>query len=70
MHSYSDPEEARQRIRVAIGRNSTQGYHQGIGDIKPIDRHEGREREITARREELFSSIKRNGRKCKVLIIV
>lgn len=33
-----------------------------IGEIKPIDRHEGRQKEIIARREELFSSIKRNGR--------
>jgi len=63
LHCYSNPEEARQRIRAAIERYSTQRYHQGIGDIKPIDRHEGREQEIRARREELFSSIKRNGRK-------
>ncbi len=45
-------------------------YHHGIGDIRPIDRHEGREQEIRARREELFSSIKRNGRKPKVLTSV
>lgn len=67
LHRYSNPEEARQRIRAAIERYSSQRYHQGIGDIKPIDRHEGREHEIVARREELFSSIKRNGRKPKVL---
>jgi len=70
LYRYSNPEEARQRIRVAIERYSTQRYHQGIGDIKPIDRHEGREQEIRARREELFSSIKRNGRKPKVLTSV
>jgi transposase InsO family protein len=67
LHRYLNSEEARQRINVAIERYSTQRYHQGIGDIKPIDRHEGREEEIVARREELFSSIKRNGRKPKVL---
>jgi len=67
VHRYSNPEEARQRINVAIERYSTQRYHQGIGDIKPIDRHEGREEEILARREELFSSISRNGRKPKIL---
>ena len=39
----------------------------GIGGIKPIDRHEGTEQEILARREELFNSIKRNGRKPTVL---
>jgi putative transposase len=66
LHRYYNPEEARQRITVAIKRYSTQRYHQGIGDIKPIDRHEGREGEIIARREEIFS-IKRNGRKTKVL---
>jgi len=70
LHRYSNPEEARQRIRAAIERYSTQRYHQGIGDIKPIDRHEGREQEIVARREELFSSIKRNGRKPKILTSV
>ena len=67
LHRYSNPEEARERIRAAIERYSTQRYHQGIGDIKPIDRHEGHEEEILARREELFSSVKRNGRKSKVL---
>jgi transposase InsO family protein len=67
LRCYSNPEEARQCIRAAIERYSTQRYHQGIGDIKPIDRHEGREQEIRARREELFSSIKRNGRKPKIL---
>ena len=67
LHLYSNPEEARQCIKAAIERYSTQRYHQGIGDIKPIDRHEGRENAIKARREELFSSIKRNGRKPKVL---
>ncbi len=67
LHCYSNPEEARQCIRAAIERYSIQRYHQGIGDIKPIDRHEGREQEIRARREELFGSIKRNGRKSKVL---
>ena len=67
LHCYSNPEEARQCIRAAIERYSTQRYHQGIGDIKPIDRHEWREQEIKARREELFSSIKRNGRKSKAL---
>lgn len=67
LHLYSNPEEARERIRAAIERYSTQRYHQGIGDIKPIDRHEGREEQIQARREELFSSVKRNGRKPKVL---
>jgi len=66
LHRYSNPEEARQSISVAIERYSTQRYHQGIGDIKPIDRHEGREEEIVARREGIFS-IKRNGRKAKVL---
>jgi len=70
LYRYSNPEEARQRIRAAIKRYSTQRYHQGIGDIKPIDRHEGREQEIIARREELFSSITRNGRKPKVLTSV
>jgi len=70
LHCYSNPEEARQCIRAAIERYSTQRYHQGIGDIKPIDRHEGREQEIVARREELFSSIKRNGRKSKVFTSV
>ena len=70
LHRYSNPEEARQRIRVAIERYSNQRYHQGLGDIKPIDRHEGREQEIIARREELFSNIKRNGRKSKVLTSV
>jgi len=70
LHRYTNPEEARQRIRAAIERYSTQRYHQGIGDIKPIDRHEGREQEIIARREELFSSIKRNGRKPKILTSV
>lgn len=45
-------------------------YHQGIGGIKPIVRHEGREHEITARREELFKSIKREGRKPKILTSV
>ena len=67
LRRYSNPEEARQCIRSAIERYSTQRYHQGIGDIKPIDRHEGREQEVIARREELFTSIKRNGRKPKVL---
>jgi len=67
LHRYSNPEEARQRISVAIERYSTQRYHQGIRDIKPIDRHQGREDEIIARREEHFSSIKRNGRKPKIL---
>ncbi|MBE0415567.1 MAG: hypothetical protein IBX36_03395 [Dehalococcoidia bacterium] len=47
---------------------STQRYHQGIRDIKP--RHEGHEEEILARREELSASIKRNGRKPKVLVSV
>ncbi len=70
LHQYSNPEEARERIRAAIERYSTERYHQGIGDIKPIDRHEGREQEIRARREELFSSIKRSGRKPKILIPV
>ena len=70
LHQYSNPEEARERIRAAIKRYSTERYHQGIGDIKPIDRHEGREQKIRARREELFSSIKRNGRKPKVLTSV
>jgi len=70
LHRYSNPEEARQRIRAAIERYSTQRYHQGIGDIKPIERHEGREQEIVARREELFSSIKRNGRKSKIFTSV
>jgi len=70
LHRYSNPEEARERIRAAIERYSTQRYHQGIGDIKPIDRHEGREQEILARREELFNGIKRNGRKSKVLTSV
>ena len=70
LHRYSNPEEARQCIRTAIQRYSTERYHQGIGDIKPIDRHEGREHEIIARREELFGSIKRNGRKPKVLTSV
>jgi len=70
LHSHPNPEEARQRISVAIERYSTQRYHQGIGDTKPIDRHEGREQEIMARREELFSSIKRNGRKPKILTLV
>jgi transposase InsO family protein len=69
LHRYSNPEEARECIRAAIERYSTQRYHQGIGNIKPIDRHEGREQEIRARREELFSSIKRNGRKSKVLTL-
>ena len=69
LHLYSNPIEARQRIKAAIERYSTQRYHQGIGDIKPIDRHGGRENEIKARREELFSSIKRNGRKPKVLTL-
>lgn len=54
LHRYSNPEEARQRIRAAIERYSTQRYHQGIGDIKPIDRHEGREQEIVARRGGTF----------------
>jgi transposase InsO family protein len=67
LYRYSNPEEARRRIRIAINRYSTQRYHQGIGDVKPIDRHEGRENEIIARREELFSSIRRNGRKPKIL---
>jgi len=67
LHCYSNPEKARERIGAAIERYSSQRYHQGIGDIKPIDRHEGREEEILARREELFSSVKRNGRKPKVL---
>jgi putative transposase len=70
LRCYSNPEEARQYIRAAIERYSTQRYHQGIGDIKPIDRHEGREQEIKARREELFSSIKRNSKKPKVLTSV
>ncbi len=70
LHRYSNPEEARQRIRTAIQRYSTERYHQGIGDIKPIDRHKGREHEIIARREKLFGSIKRNGRKPKVLTSV
>ena len=70
LRCYSNPEEASQYIRAAIERYSTQRYHQGIGDIKPIDRHEGREQEIKARREELFSSIKRNGKKPKVLTSV
>jgi len=67
LYRYSNPEEARQRIESAIDRYSTHRYHQGIGDVKPIDRHEGREKEIIARREELFSSIERNGRKHKIL---
>ena len=70
LHQYSNPEEARERIRTAIKRYITERYHQGIGDIKPIDRHEGRKQEIRARREELFSSIQRNGRKPKVLTLV
>jgi len=67
LYRYGNPEEARERIRAAIERYSTQRYHQGIRDIKPIDRHEGPEEEILARREELFSSVKRNGRRPKVL---
>ena len=62
--------QARQSIREAIERYSTQRYHQGIGDIKPTDRHQGRENQIKARREELFSSIKRNGRKPKIFLPV
>jgi len=64
---YSNPEEARQRIGIAVDRYSTQRYHQGIGDVKPIDRHEGWQNEIIARREEVFNSIKRDGRKPKIL---
>ena len=67
LYHYGNPEDARERIKAAIQRYSTQRYHQGIGDIKPIDRHEGREEEILARREELFSTVKRNGRRPKVL---
>ncbi len=67
LYRYSNSEEARQRIRIAIDRYGTQRYHQDIGDIKPIDRHEGREQEILAKRGGLFRSIKRNGRKPKIL---
>jgi hypothetical protein len=67
LYHYGNPEEARERIRAATERYSTQRYHQGIGDIKPIDRHEGCGEEILARREELLSSVKRNGRKPRVL---
>ncbi len=35
-------EEARQRISVAIKRYSTGRCHQGIGDIKPVDRKAGK----------------------------
>ncbi len=37
LHQCSNPEEERERIRAAIKRYSTERYHQGIGDIKPID---------------------------------
>ncbi len=70
LHRYTNPEEQRQSIRVAIERYSTQRYHQGIRDLKPIDHHKGREQEIIARRDELFSNIKRNGKEPKALTSV
>ena len=70
LYRYSNPQEARERIRAAIKVYSTQRYHQGIGDVKPIDRHEGRDEEILARREKLFSNARRNVRKPKVLVPV
>ncbi len=52
----------RERSLKTLKEELVKGTPKDIGDIGPIDRHEGREQEIGARREELFSNILESAR--------
>lgn len=42
LYRYSNPEEARQRIRIALIDTALRDIHQGIGDVKATDIKVGR----------------------------